>query len=68
MAAIEPLQGFRITDKETHGLLNPWKNLVDNGDLNEDFHDCRLEAHLKGALQVVCWVKSLHGITVIVLR
>ena len=39
MAAIEPLRGLRITDKEVHGLLNSWKNGVDNGDLGKDFHD-----------------------------
>ena len=61
MAAMEPRRGFRVTDKETRSLLNPWKNIVDNGDLDEDFHDCSLEAKLKGPLQLVCWVKSLHG-------
>jgi len=60
MAAIEPLRGFRVMDKETHGLFNPWKSLVNNRDLGEDFHDCLLEAQLKGALQVVCWMKTLH--------
>jgi len=40
MVAIGPLRGFRITDKGTHGFLNPWKNLLDNRDLGEDFHDC----------------------------
>ena len=59
MTTLDPLRGFRITDKETHGLLNPWKNLVDNGVLGEAFHDCPLEAQLEGALHLVCLVKSL---------
>jgi len=54
MAAIGALKGFRITDKETHGLLNPGRNLVDNRDLGADSHYCLLEAQLKGALQKVC--------------
>ena len=39
---------FRITNKETHGWLNLWENLVDSRDLGKDFHDCPLEAQLKG--------------------
>ena len=54
MAAVEPLRGFRITDKETFGLLNPQKNWVDNIDLGNIFLDCSLKPELKGALQVVC--------------
>jgi len=61
MAAIEPLRGCSITDKDLHGVLNPWESYLKvNRDLGEDFYDCLLEAQLKGALQVVCWVKSLH--------
>jgi len=58
---IEPRRGFKITEKEINGLLNPWKNIVDNRDLGKDFRDWLLEVQLKGALQVVCWMKSLHG-------
>jgi len=61
MIAIKLLEGFRITEKETHGLLILWRNLVDNSDLGEDFHHRLLQAQLNEALQVVCWVKSLHG-------
>jgi len=32
MAAIEPIRIFRITGKETHGLVNLWEKLVDNRD------------------------------------
>jgi len=58
---MEPLRGFKITDQEIHGLLNPWKNLVDNRDLGKGFHHCCLAAQLKGALQAVCWVKGLRA-------
>jgi len=61
MVAIQPLTGLRITDSKTNGLLKLWKNLIGNRELGEDFHDCLLEAQLKGALQVACWAKSLHG-------
>jgi len=45
-----------VTDNETHGLLNPWKNLIHNRDLGEDLHDCPVEV----ALQVVR-VETFHG-------
>jgi len=56
MAAIESLEGFMRTDKEIHGL-----NLVGNRDLSKNFHNHQLEVQLKRALQVVCWMKTLHG-------
>ena len=48
---MEPLWGFKVMDKETHGLFNPWKNYVGNNQLGMDFRNSQLEAWLLGALQ-----------------
>jgi len=60
MVEIEPLRGFKATDKKDSWLVESVKELSRQQSLGMNFHDCQLEAWLLGALQVVCWLKSFR--------